>query len=128
MAKTHKILLVLVLMMIPVFALACGPDLGNGGENDAGEVALCDLSEDLLGWKVATTGTVSFVDLSPRDGIYFELQDQGCEVGGFAHNEFWEGFSVEQKAQVAHGNPIHVRGILTRDGGRLIVSVQEVLP
>jgi hypothetical protein len=81
----------------------------------------------LLGWRVTTSGTITFIDLSPPDGVYFELKDAGCQSGAFIHNDFWNGFSGDQQAQIAHGNTVQVEGILTKDGTRLIVSVQELL-
>lgn len=76
--------------------------------------------------RVTTNGTITFIDLSPPDGVYFELRDNGCEAGGFAHNEFWNEFSEEQQQQISLDNSITVEGILTKDGSRLIVSVQEL--
>jgi len=130
MKKIKKISLGLLLMLIALLAglAACSSGGMPGGENDAGEVAICDLSQDLLGWRLSTTGTVSFLDLSPRDGVYFELKAQGCEAGAFAHNEFWETFSEEQQAQIQIGETVHIQGILTKDSGRWIVSVQCILP
>jgi len=130
MKRTKNITLGLVLILIALLAgvAACSPGGMQGGENDAGEVAICDLSKDILGWRLSTTGTISFLDLSPRDGVYFELKDQGCEAGAFAHNEFWDTFSEEQQAQIQIGETIHIQGILTKDSGRWIVSVQTILP
>jgi hypothetical protein len=90
-------------------------------------VAICDLNDDLIGWRVTTIGQISFIDLSPPDGVYFELDDGGCEVGAFAHNEFWLDFSDEQQAQMKLDNDVEIEGILTRENNRLIVSVQELV-
>ncbi len=130
MKKIKNISLGLLLMLITLMAgvTACSSGGMQGGENDAGEVAICDLSKDLLGWRLSTTGTISFLDLSPRDGVYFELKAQGCEAGAFVHNEFWDTFSEDQQTQIQIGETVHIQGILTKDSGRWIVSVQTLLP
>ncbi len=114
------------LFLTLLVSAGCAPGPGESTEHDAGEMAICDLNEDLIGWRVTTIGQISFIDLSPPDGVYFELDDGGCEIGAFAHNEFWLDFSDEQQAQMALDNEVEIEGILTRESGRLIVSVQEL--
>jgi hypothetical protein len=112
--------------MIIFTLFGCSPGMPQGSEHDAGEVTLCSLSDDIIGWRVSTSGKITFIDLSPPDGVYFELEDNGCEAGGFAHNEFWNNFSEEQQEQIAPGNLITIEGILIKNEGRLIVSVQNL--
>ncbi|MGD8457095.1 MAG: hypothetical protein PVF83_11980 [Anaerolineales bacterium] len=127
MKNTSRLLLTLALLLTILIIIGCSPDMPQGSEHDAGEVALCKLSEDILGWRLITDGTITFVDLSPSDGVYFEFQDAGCDGGAFIHNEFWNGFSEDQQSQIASGNTVQIEGILLKDGTRLIVSVQKLL-
>ncbi len=115
----------LTLALLLLACCASGP--GEDTEHDSGEVAVCDLNEDLVGWRVTTHGQISFIDLSPPDGVYFELDDGGCEIGAFAHNDFWLDFSDEQQAQIALDNDVEVEGIVTRAEGQMMVSVQDLV-
>lgn len=60
-------------------------------------------------------------------GVYFELEGNGCQVGGLIHNQFWNKFPQEQQNQIALDNLITVEGILTRNDGRLLVSGQKLV-
>ncbi|MGD8552334.1 MAG: hypothetical protein PVG02_01620 [Anaerolineales bacterium] len=126
MTHRTKTLSILALLLLPLSFAGCSSGPPQSSEHDAGQVALCDLNDDLIGWRLSTDGTISFIDLSPPDGVYFELKDGSCEAGGFAHNEFWNDFSTEQQDLIALGSPVHITGILTKDQGRMIVSVQEL--
>lgn len=127
MQMVSRVFLILSLVLILLGLTSC--DSGSTGDSthDAGEVALCELNNELIGWRVTTQGQISFIDLSPPDGVYFELDDAGCEVGAFAHNEFWLDFSDEQQAQMVLDNPVEIEGILTREDGRMLVSVQDLV-
>ena len=127
MRRITQLELTFCLLFTFIFLFGCSPGIPKGSEQDAGEVTICNLSEELIGWRVTTSGKITFIDLSPPDGVYFELEDNGCEAGGFAHNQFWNKFSEEQQKQIALYNSITVEGILTKDGGRLIVSTQKIL-
>lgn len=126
MNRIKQTLTILSLILVIAALVGCSPGMPQGSEQDAGEVALCDLSDDLIGWRVHTGGKITFIDKSPPDGVYFELEDGGCEAGGFAHNEFWNKFNEEQQQQIALGNTVQVNGILTKDEFRMIVSVQSL--
>jgi len=126
MRRSMVIFSTICLFLTLLVSAGCATGPGESTEHDAGEMAICDLNEDLIGWRVTTIGQISFIDLSPPDGVYFELDDGGCEIGAFAHNEFWLDFSDEQQAQMALDNEVEIEGILTRESGRLIVSVQEL--
>ena len=93
MRKISRIFLFLSVILILLALASCDSGPKGDSEHDAGEVSICDLNDDLIGWRVTTQGQISFIDLSPPDGVYFELDDRGCEVGAFAHNEFWLDFS-----------------------------------
>lgn len=115
-----------ILLLSALVITGCSSGAPQGSENDAGAVALCDLSEDLIGWRLSSTAEITFIDLSPPDGVYLELADGGCTSEGFIHNEFWNTFSDELQQSVALGNSISFEGILTKDGGNLLVSIQSV--
>jgi hypothetical protein len=126
--KRGTILISTICLFLALLVSAgCAPGPDESTEHDAGDVAICDLNADLIGWRVTTIGQISFIDLSPPDGVYFELDDGGCEIGAFVHNEFWLDFSDEQQAQMALDNDVEIEGILTRENDRLIVSVQELV-
>ena len=127
MRRINQLLTTFCLILLFSTLLSCSPGMPRGSEQDAGEVLVCNLSEDLIGWRVTTSGKITFVDQSPPDGVYFEFEDGGCQAGGFAHNQFWNEFSEEQQQQIALGNSIQIEGILTKDSGRMIVSVQKVI-
>ncbi len=127
MRKVSRILPFLSLIFILLALTCCDSGPKGDSEHDAGEVAVCELNDDLIGWRVTTRGQISFIDLSPPDGVYFELENGGCEVGAFVHNEFWLDFSDEQQAQMALDNYVEIEGVLTREDGRILVSVQDLL-
>ena len=127
MRRITQLISTFCLLLIFLTLFGCSPGLPQGSEHDAGEVTICNLSEDLIGWRVTTSGKITFIDLSPPDGVYFEFEYNGCEAGGFAHNQFWKKFCEEQQKQIALDNSITVEGILTKNEGRLIVSVQKLL-
>jgi hypothetical protein len=124
--KTRIFILGLVALILVALA-GCSPGMPRGTEQDAGEVSMCDLTEDLIGWRVTTAGEITFIDLSPRDGVYFEFRAGGCEAGGFIHNEFWNTFSDKEQAQIDLGSQVTVEGILTKDNYRMLVSVQRLV-
>jgi hypothetical protein len=126
MTRINHFLTTLCSILLISSLAGCSPGKPQGSEHDAGEVSLCNLTEDLIGWRVTTKGEVTFIDLSPPDGVYFELEDGGCAAGGFAHNEFWNTFSEEQQQQIALENLIQIEGILVKNEGRMIVSVQKL--
>jgi hypothetical protein len=117
-------LITIILFALVITGCSSGPS--QASENDAGRVALCDLSDDLIGWRLTTSGEITFIDLSPPDGVYLELADGGCGSEGFIHNDFWDTFDDELQQSVALGNRLSFEGILTRDGGNLLVSIQNV--
>jgi hypothetical protein len=125
MKSTLQRLFILGLALVLLTGCASSGPSGSS-EHDAGQVALCDLNDDLIGWKLTTDGTVSFTDFSPPDGVFFELRDAGCEVGAFAHNDFWNNFSPAQQDLVWIGSAVRITGILTKDQDQLVVSVQEL--
>jgi hypothetical protein len=127
MKNKNRLLKILCLLLLVLVLSGCSRGEPQGTENDAGEVSICDLCEDLIGWRVTTTGKISFVDLSPPDGVYFEFRGDGCQGGGFIHNDFWNDFSQEEKDQVGLDNMITVEGILTRNEGRYIASMQKLI-
>jgi len=126
MRKHSRFVLFLSVILILLALASCDSGPKGDSTHDAGEVALCDLNDDLIGWRVTSQGQISFIDLSPPDGIYFELDDAGCEVGAFAHNEFWLDFSDDQQAQMALENLVEIEGILTKEDGRMLISVQDL--
>ncbi|HEY70451.1 MAG TPA: hypothetical protein G4O08_07715 [Anaerolineae bacterium] len=124
--KNHaRIHLFPILLMILLLA-GCGSTPSMDTANDAGFVAVCDLSEDILGWKATTRGEITFFDLSPPDGVFLEIIDDGCQIGVFFHNDFWNTFSNEQQAYVAYGNHIEVSGIVAKSGGDLHITCQTI--
>ncbi len=126
MKRTHRLLTIFGLILMFSTLMSCSPGMPQGSEQDAGEVLVCSLTENLIGWRVTTGGKITFVDFSPPDGVYFEFEDGGCQAGSFAHNQFWNTFSDDQQQQITLGNSIQMEGILTKDSGRMIVSVQNV--
>ena len=126
MKRWGKGFTIFYLMLMILMLMGCSSGKPASTEHDAGEVALCDLPEDKIGWRVTTQGKITFIDLSPPDGVYVELTDGGCEGAGFIHNEFWDDLTEDQQGSVALGNAIKVEGILTKDEGRLLVSVQKL--
>ena len=127
MRRIYRVIATPRFLLTFLMLFACSPGMPQGSEHDAGEVTICNLSEDLIGWRVTTSGKITFIDLSPPDGVYFEIEDNGCEAGGFAHNQFWKTFSEEQQEQLALDNFLTIEGILGKKEGRLIVSVQKLL-
>jgi hypothetical protein len=112
--------------LVAVLLIGCSSAPPQGSEHDAGAVALCDLSDDLIGWRLSTTAEITFIDLSPPDGVYLELADGGCSSEGFIHNEFWNTFDDDLQQSITLGSTISFEGILTKDGGNLLVSIQSV--
>jgi hypothetical protein len=126
MKRWGKGFTIFYLTLMILMLMGCSSGKPASTEHDAGEVALCDLPEDKIGWRLTTQGEITFIDLSPPDGVYVELTDGGCEGAGFIHNEFWDDLTEDQQGSVALGNAIKVEGILTKDEGRLLVSVQKL--
>jgi len=121
-ARIHLFPILLMILLLP----GCGSTPSMDTANDAGFVAVCDLSEDILGWKATTRGEITFFDLSPPDGVFLEIIDDGCQIGVFFHNDFWNTFSNEQQAYVAYGNRIEVSGIVAKSGGDLHITCQAI--
>ena len=126
MTHRTRTLTALALLLLSLTLASCSSRPAQSSEHDAGQVALCDLNDDLIGWMLSTDGTISFTDFSPPDGVYFELKDGGCEAGAFAHNDFWDTFRPEQQDLIALGGMVHITGVLTKDQGRMIISVQNL--
>ena len=126
MKRWGKVFTIFYLTLMILTLMGCSSGKPASSEHDAGEFALCDLPEDKIGWRVTTQGEITFIDLSPSDGVYIELANGGCEGAGFVHNEFWNDLTEDQQGAVALGNAIKVEGILTKDQGRLLVSVQKL--
>ena len=124
--KTHSRINLLPILLLILILTGCGSPPSMDTAHDAGFVAVCDLSEDILGWKATTRGEITFLDLSPSDGVFLEIVDDGCQIGIFFHNDFWNTFSDEQQAYVAYGNVIEVSGIVAKSGGDLHVTCQTI--
>lgn len=126
MKKHVRIAILPALILILLLLAGCGSQPPMDSSNDAGFVSVCDLSEDILGWRAATRGEITFFDLNPPDGVYAEIVDEGCQIGVFFHNDFWDGFSEEQQAYVAYGQVIDVSCIVAKSGGDLHVTCQTI--
>jgi len=119
---TTQFLFVLLLLLLS----SCGSQPDFDSAADAGFVPVCEISEDLLGWRAQSRGEITFFDLSPSDGVYVEIADNGCQIGVFFHNDFWGGFTAEQQGYVAYGNVIDVNGIVAKSGGDLHLTCQSI--
>jgi hypothetical protein len=117
---------IIPILLMALLLTACGSAPSMDTANDAGFVAVCDLSEDILGWKATTRGEITFLDLSPPDGVFLEIVDDGCQIGVFFHNDFWNTFSDEQQGYVVYGNMIEISGIIAKSGGDLHVTCQTI--
>lgn len=116
-----------LLMLLLLLVLAgCGGQPDFDSASDAGFVPVCEISDELLGWRAQTRGEITFIDLSPSDGVYMEIVDGGCQIGIFFHNDFWGGFTEEEQGYVAYGNVVEVNGIVAKSGGDLHVTCQSI--
>jgi hypothetical protein len=125
--KTHlRFVLLPIFLLILLLVAGCKSAPSMDSTHDAGFVPVCDLSAEQLGWRVTTQGEITFFDLSPADGVYAEIEDGGCQIGVFFHNDFWNGFSAEQQGYVDYGSVIEVSGIVAKTGGNLHVTCQTI--
>lgn len=125
MKRRHPATFFLLFLLLLLLS-GCGSQMDFDSAADAGFVPVCDVSEDLLGWRAQSRGEITFIDLSPHDGVYVEIVDGGCQIGVFFHNDFWGGFTEEQQGYVAYGNVIDIDGIVAKSGGGLHLTCQSI--
>lgn len=100
------------------------PPLPTEGPPSDKVLSPCDLSPDMIGQDVTVLGQVGFVDHG-NDGVFFEIQNQGCRVGAFIMESDWDGWSQSVRNRLVTGSTVQARGRIGEFQGQLELQVSE---
>lgn len=84
----------------------------SSGDGLPPELSPCNLTFDQVGQSVQAAGSVMFVDDTPPDGLYADLEADNCRVGIAVEDGTFSGWNAEQQAAFNVGSEITVAGNL----------------
>lgn len=58
----------------------------------------CDMTADRAGHNVSAAGIIAFIDDTPGDGRYADLEFEDCRVGIWVEKPMWESWTVSEQA------------------------------
>ena len=99
-------------------------DASSGADSTTDELLICDLNDDLIGQEVSLMGELVFVDQG-GDGVFFEVEDQGCRVTGFIPAADWGSWPEDNRSGFQSGNRVRLFARLGQFMGNLELEVWE---
>ncbi len=86
----------------------------------------CEVAMSTPGDEIILQGKVAFLDEGP-DGVFFEMEDQGCRVGVFIMSQIWDGWSDQERSMFQAGNEVMIAGTIVDFQGNLEIELNAFL-
>ena len=88
-------------------------------------VSPCKMTTDMVGQTVSVFGQIALVARDNPDGIFAELEAEGCKIGIFVPIEIWDQWDAQQQDIIHEDAQILASGRLVSFDGELIVDVSN---
>jgi len=100
-------------------------DSNNSEMVEISSMSPCSATMDMVDQPVSVYGQVAFIAHDNPEGVFAELEANGCKIGVFAPTEIWNQWDKQQQEMLYEGAQLSISGRLVSFDGKLIVDMHN---